>query len=79
MLPLLLRLQGAPQPPSAAELFPELLPRCRAPPTTPHSYSSAAVLRAGLVMPFLWGDGGRAKENASTSYAYRIKNLYPRS
>lgn len=33
----------------------------------------------GLVMPFLWGDGGRAKENASTSYAYRIKNLYPRS
>lgn len=49
------------------------------PPTTPHSYSLAAVLRAGLVMPFLWGDGGRAKENASTSYAYRIKNLYPRS
>ena len=35
--------------------------------------------RTGLVMPFLWGDGGRAKENAATSYAYRIKNLYPRS
>ena len=33
----------------------------------------------GLVMPFVWGDGGRAKENASTSYAYRIKQLYPSS
>ena len=37
------------------------------------------MLRTGLVMPFVWGDGGRAKEEASTSYAYRIKNLYPKS
>ena len=33
----------------------------------------------GFVAPFVFGDGGRAKEEAQTSYAYRIKQVYPPS
>ena len=33
---------------------------------------------AGLVAPFLIGDGGRSAEEASTSYSYRIKHVYPK-
>lgn len=33
---------------------------------------------AGCVAPFLLGDGGRKAEEAATSYAYRIKHVYPK-
>jgi hypothetical protein len=36
-----------------------------------------ARVGAGFTAPFIFGDGGRAKEEAATSYAYRIKNVYP--
>ena len=32
---------------------------------------------AGFSAPFIFGDGGRNKEEMSTTYAYRIKHLYP--
>lgn len=45
---------------------------------TLHRFNMLHVsLSAGFVAPFIFGDGGRAKEEASTTYAYRIKQLYP--
>ena len=31
----------------------------------------------GFAAPFIVGDGGRNKEELATTYAYRIKHVYP--
>ena len=31
----------------------------------------------GFLLPCILGDGGRVAEEASSTYAYRIKNQYP--
>jgi len=31
----------------------------------------------GCLLPLMLGDGGRKREDASTTYAYRIKHMYP--
>jgi len=43
----------------------------------PIMVTSCVMGTFGLLAPFLIGDGGRRKEDASTSYAYRIKQVYP--
>ena len=38
---------------------------------------SAIMGGIGLLMPCILGDGGRAAEEASSNYAYRIRKQYP--
>ena len=47
---------------------------CAAAPLAP--YRNPPFL-AGFLAPVVWGDGGRAREEAATSFAYRIKHVYP--
>ena len=39
---------------------------------------SIVIGTVGVLGPFLLGDGGRSAEEANTSYAYRIKHVYPK-
>ena len=36
-----------------------------------------ACLSEGFTVPWIIGDGGRKREEMGTSYAYRIKSVYP--
>ena len=54
-------------------------PACRPPLAALLSHAAFPRSSSGLVVPWIVGDGGRRKEDAATSYAYRVKHVYPPS
>ena len=42
------------------------------------AHLSSPCLSEGFTVPWIIGDGGRKREEMGTSYAYRIKSVYPK-